>query len=289
MVHSAPLQSNIETRALSPVVGTQFLDLDLRNELAPDVIEAIRKAYFESGLVLVRGQQGISFDDQQRFASYLGVPTKRFVKNLIPGTDELPKTEMYIGNKNPEGYLKYGILLPHSDYCFMDKLLLGISLFSEVAPENPEHGATYWVNAQTAAKRLPADLRKKLEGKSVRHVFDVAGSEEAFKKYDASNSATSVTHVRPALLRHPVTGEEILYVNELCTDRFEGLSREESDELLDEVYAHLQDPALRYKHSWESGDIVVWDNIKLQHGRTEVPQGVSRSLRRLMIDAHIPA
>jgi taurine dioxygenase len=288
VVHSAPLESHIETRALSPEIGTQFLDLDLRNELAPDVIEAIRKAYFESGLVLVRGQQGISFDDQQRFASYLGVPTKRFVKDMIPGTDELPKTEMYIGNVKPEGFLKQGILLPHSDYCFMDELLLGICLFGEVVPENPEHGATYWVNAQEAAKRLPGHLRKKLEGKNVRHVQDVLTYEEGFKKYDA-NSATSITHVRPALLRHPVTGEEILYVNELMTDRVEGLSRQESDELLEEVYAHLKHPALRYQHRWEPGDTIVWDNIKLQHGRTEAPEGVSRSLRRLMIDARIPA
>src|SRR5258708_37329822 len=120
MVHAAPLQSHTEMRALSPEGGTQFLDLDLRNELAPHVIEAIRKAYSESGLVLVRGQQGISFDDQRRFGSYVGVPTKRVVKNLIPGTNELPKTEMYIGSGNTHGHLKYGILRPHSDYCVRD-------------------------------------------------------------------------------------------------------------------------------------------------------------------------
>jgi taurine dioxygenase len=289
VVQTAPTQSPVQTRPPSAAVGTEFLNLDLRKEQSPEVVEAVRTAFFETGLVLVRGQDGISFDDQQRFASYLGKPTKRFVKDLIPGTDELPKTEMYIGNAHPEGYLQYGILLPHSDYCMLEKLLLGISLYGDIVPENPEHGATYWVNAQKAAETLPGDLRQKLEGKMVRHVFDNSTVEEAFKKHDITNSDSWVSYTRPALLQHPVTGEEILYVNELMTDRFEGLTSGDSDQLLNEVYAHLKNPELRYQHSWVKGDVLVWDNIKLQHGRTEVPHGVSRSLRRLMIDARIPA
>jgi taurine dioxygenase len=64
----------------------------------------------------------------------------------------------------------------------------------------------------------------------------------------------------------------------------EGLAAQDSATLLNEVYSVLDDPSLRYEHTWAVGDVIIFDNIKLQHGRTEMPEGQRRSLRRLMLD-----
>jgi alpha-ketoglutarate-dependent taurine dioxygenase len=274
--------ANVETRPVSPAFGTEFLNLDLREEQPPDVVDALRRAFFETSLVLVRGQD-ISFEEQQRFASYIGRPTKRLPKGLIPGVDELPTTEMYISNTRPEGFARAGALLKHSDYCFEEHLLLGICLYGEVVTASG--GATIFVSAKQAAERLPAELRRRLDGRDVRHVFDLDAVEEGFEKWDVEGKSNFLSYTRPALLRHPVTAEEIVYVNELMTDRCVGMSPEESDQLLSDVYAVLDEPDLRYEHTWAAGDVIVWDNIKLQHGRTDIPEGASRSLRRMMLDA----
>ena len=280
VLHSNKVPST-SSRRVSPALGTEFFELNLREPQPPDVVEAIRSAFFDTGLVLVRGQD-LSFEQQESFSSYVGKPTKRVPKGLIPGTDELPTTEMYISNTRPEGYAREGSLLKHSDYCFVEDLLLGVGLYGEAVASTG--GATIFVNAKLAADRLSDELRARLESLDVRHVYDLDGVEEGFKKYDIAGKSHALSHVRPALLKHPVTGETILYVNELMTDRVEGLAPRDSDELLNEVYAVLDDPALRYDHTWAVGDVIIFDNIKLQHGRTEMPEGQRRSLRRLMLD-----
>ena len=51
--------------------------------------------------------------------------------------------------------------------------------------------------------------------------------------------------------------------------------------LLDELFAHLYDPAHMYEHTWQQGDLVVWDNLATQHGRPDVQfEGPARTLRK---------
>src|SRR5207249_3743079 len=64
---------------------------------------------------------------------------------------------------------------------------------------------------------------------------------------------------------HPITGRDILFVNESFTRHVVGWSAADSRALLDELFAHLQDPAFRYRHSWQEGDYVLWDNAATQH------------------------
>ena len=277
-----PSSPSLDTRPVSAALGTEFLNLNLHEEQPPDVAAAIQKAFFDTGFVLVRGQNDLSAEEQQRFASYVGPLTKRIPKGLIPGTEELPSLIGYISNTRPDGFAREGALLMHSDYCFEERLLLGLCLYGEVVSETD--GITIFVNAKKAAEQLSDELRARLVGRDVRHVFDLDAVEEGFQKWDVEGKTNFIGRARPALLTHPVTGEEILYVNELMTDRVEGLAREDSDALLRDVYEVLDDPSVRYEHSWQPGDVIIWDNIKLQHGRTNVPAGVSRSLRRMMID-----
>jgi alpha-ketoglutarate-dependent taurine dioxygenase len=271
---------HLETRPVSPALGTEFLNLDLREELPDEVVAAVRTDFYETGLVLLRGQHHLTYAEQERFASHIGPPTSRFPSGFIGAVPSTP--EQYISNTRPEGYGREGRLLKHSDYCFDEQLILGICLFGEVPPRIG--GATIFVNARKGAQQLPNSLRRRLESAHVRHVYDFDGVEEGHTRYDIDGKLHVTSLVRPALMKHPVTGEEILYVNELMTDRIAGLSAGESHALLQEVFGHLNDPSLRYDHTWAEGDVILFDNIMLQHGRTEMPEGQPRSLRRLQFD-----
>ena len=73
----------------------------------------------------------------------------------------------------------------------------------------------------------------------------------------------------PVFVTHPETGKKALYVNRLMTARIEGFDRQESDALLEELFAVGEDPAIIYEHVWRPGDLVMWDNWRITHARTD--------------------
>jgi taurine dioxygenase len=64
---------------------------------------------------------------------------------------------------------------------------------------------------------------------------------------------------------HPVTGRQGLFINEGHTSHLTGMSRQDSDARLAKLYAHIVQPAFIYTHHWQAGDLLMWDNIALQH------------------------
>jgi taurine dioxygenase len=67
------------------------------------------------------------------------------------------------------------------------------------------------------------------------------------------------------------------------TARIEGLSDDESEALLEELFAHLYRPEAVFEHDWRQGDLVVWDNLAAQHARGNVKlQGPERTLRKVL-------
>ena len=66
------------------------------------------------------------------------------------------------------------------------------------------------------------------------------------------------------------------------TDRIVGVPRAESDALLAEIYAHLYADEAVYEHRWLPGDLVIWDNLSVQHARPE-PNDQPRTLRRFHV------
>ena len=64
------------------------------------------------------------------------------------------------------------------------------------------------------------------------------------------------------------------------TARIEGLDREESDALLEELFAVGEDPSIIYEHVWRPGDLVIWDNRCVTHARTDFLHEERRLLQR---------
>ncbi|HMO67989.1 MAG TPA: TauD/TfdA family dioxygenase, partial [Novosphingobium sp.] len=79
----------------------------------------------------------------------------------------------------------------------------------------------------------------------------------------------------PAILVHPRTGERVVWVNPMQPARISGMDWQASRNLLLEVFSHLYAPDHVLRHDWRQGDIIIWDNIALQHSRGNV-EGVGR-------------
>ena len=92
----------------------------------------------------------------------------------------------------------------------------------------------------------------------------------------------AMTRSTPVAFQHPRTGATVLYVSQQMTQHVVGLSKEESEALLEELFTHLYRPECLYEHMWTNRDLVAWDNIALQHARPNVTlEGPVRTLRKV--------
>ena len=130
---------------------------------------------------------------------------------------------------------------------------------------------TEFRDTYTAYETLPRELRSELEHRQVIY-FDprLPPPSELPRLSDA---------MHPVFTAHPHTGRRALFVNDFA-DRVAGINRDESDPLLAALRAHLDANAPRYVHQWRSGDIVMWDNVGVQHRRDAVTGGLRRHMRQ---------
>jgi len=92
--------------------------------------------------------------------------------------------------------------------------------------------------------------------------------------------------------RQQGTGRPYLFVNMDMTAQFTTLGLAESDALLEELFGYLYAPGEIYEHYWQPGDLIVWDNLAVQHARSafgEAPRTLQRvSLARLGYWEQVP-
>ena len=89
--------------------------------------------------------------------------------------------------------------------------------------------------------------------------------------------------IHPVILQHPETGRKGLYVNPEFTTGIVGLSREESNELLQQLYDHILQPQFLYRFEWAPGSIAIWDNRATWHRAMNDYQGHRRHMRRITL------
>ena len=95
-------------------------------------------------------------------------------------------------------------------------------------------------------------------------------------------------HWQPIFITHSKTGKRALYVNRLMTAKIEGLEREESDDILEQLFEIAEDPKYFYEHEWMIGDLIMWDNYASIHARTDFPRDQKRLLRRCTVSGDGP-
>jgi alpha-ketoglutarate-dependent taurine dioxygenase len=260
----------LDARPLSPALGAEVRGLDLERPLAADDARELARLFDRHHLLLFRGQE-VDADAHVRVCRALlpVVDPPSFLSNVVPGAYH-PEVE----------------LLFHSDFTFTPHPLEGISLHAlELAADA---APTRFASAVRAARTLPPALCERLEGLDVVMLANVVDGGEHIpaRRVRVADDASRELYPRvahPALARHPRTGERTLHPSEQQASHFEGLSLDESDALLEALFAHLYADENVYEHAWQPGDLVAWDNLALQHGRRENPRAVRRSFRRVVM------
>ena len=263
-------------RPLSPALGAEISGIDLRDPIDAALKGKLLDAWHEHLIILLRDQV-LDEDAQVRFAETFGPPAK-----ITSGRSFSVRhpSVMLISNirqdGKPIGALPDGEMQFHTDQCHQAVPAKATLLY---AIEIPSHGGnTLFANAYAAYATLPDDIKARIEGRRALNAYD-KDSTQRTARYD--NAASSCWH--PVVRTHPATGRKALYVNRLMTREIEGLSRAESDTLLEKLFDHQEQQQFVYEHVWRPGDLLMWDNRCTLHARTDFPAGERRLLRRVTI------
>jgi taurine dioxygenase len=273
---------------LSSALGVQVLGVDLRQPLDLGSVYALRKA-FDYNVVLVFRAQKLSEDDQLRAASYFGKVAMR--QKPAPGmnhpggdfdTPFMLVTNIVEDNK-PIGAFGDGEMWFHHDTSYYPEPHRATLLYAMQLPSSG--GNTCFSNMYKAYENIPRALRDRLQGRKVLQVHDYKRRERL--DLDTIDLAHVRHHEHPIFITHPATARKALYVSRLMTARIEGLSRQESDEVLAQLFDISEDPAIVYEHKWQLGDLVIWDNWCSIHARRDFPGDEPRLMRRLTIEGQV--
>ena len=160
-------------------------------------------------------------------------------------------------------------------------------------------GDTIFANARLSYAALPADMKARLGGlnavHSYRQIYDkiVAKSKpgrQGLKPLNEEQKRKVPPATHPLVIAHPFTGEPILFCNDGITESIIGLPEDEGRALLAELCAHTVKPDFVYRHKWQVGDLLIWDNIQTQHLAVDdywLPQ--RRRMQRTTVKGREPA
>jgi hypothetical protein len=153
-------------------------------------------------------------------------------------------------------------------------------------------GDTQFVNMHEVHDALPEAMKRRIDGRMARHVYQSRFSERKLPQLAGERrktvGAASVLH--PLVRTHPVSGRKAIYINPIRIEEIVGMESTEALPLLDELLAHSTRSCFEYRHQWKVGDVVMWDNRCLLHkANGDYPVSEVRYLYRLMLIGEKPA
>ena len=285
---------DFETRPVAGAIGAEVTGVALSAPLDGATVEALRAAFREH-LVLFFRDQDLTPAQHSDFAGLFGeVDREPFVYPLVmPHAEDHPEV-LRIVKEADDGGINFGGLW-HYDVTYRERPHLGSVIHAREVPA--AGGDTMWANQYLAYETLSEGMRALLDRLRAVHsnALTYGGDEARFapapkaKGADrAAPPAERVESIHPVVRRHPETGRRALFVNRVFTERFDGMSLEESKPLLDFLWDHAARPEFTCRWRWRAGDVVVWDNRCTQHFALNDYYGRRREVHRVAIHGDRP-
>ncbi|MFE2970836.1 TauD/TfdA dioxygenase family protein [Streptomyces sp. NPDC059340] len=240
---------------LTPHIGAEITGVDLSRPIGADLADELRQALLEWKVIFFRDQRDFGPEDHAALAGLWGEPEDNpfFPKGDRAGVSRLAKDAMAVGNEN----------IWHSDHSFMAAPALGSVLRAVEIPASG--GDTLWADIGAAYDNLPDATKQRIEGLTAVHDWVPSWGATMTQDRIATLRQTLPAVEHPVVVRHPVTGRRLLYVNEPFTTRIVGLGEDESRELLHELVLQARIPEYQVRFRWQPDSVAIWDNIAVQH------------------------
>ena len=258
--------------------GALVSDLQLATMSDADLSE-LRDAFSQHGVLFFRDQT-LPPNEHLRFARRFG---KIVVNKFFKTTDVDPEIAEVRKEKTQQTNIGGGW---HTDHSYDDEPALGSILVARTLPETG--GNTQFADLAAAYDALPECLKKHIEGlRAVHSNTHLYGENGVYRFTDLADQLGGMDRVgdatHPVVIRHPESGRKVLYVNPGHTIQFDGWDFDDSRSLLDELYAHVNQPQFTSNFNWLPGSVTFWDNRCTWHMADNDYQGQMRLMHRITL------
>ncbi len=264
---------------LSPLIGAEIHGVDLSEPLSERAVAEVRQALNSHHVVFFRDQE-LSPTQQADFARQFGEVTEGHP--VIPAIEDNPEVLVIDSREDRASWW-------HTDVTFLQTPAFGSILYMLTAPE--VGGDTMWSSLQDAYDRLAEPVRSMCEQLIAIH-FDpwFAAEVDARGGYEWHGEwhEKLLPALHPVVRTHPENGRKGLFVNPQFTQTILGLSKNESNAILDMLYRHCEQPELTCRFHWRPGSVAFWDNRATLHYALDDYGDATRIANRVTLKGDVP-
>ena len=254
-------------------LGCRIEGVDVAKPLSTADFELILKAFGDHGVVCFPGQH-VEAAEHKSFASRFGSLEINVAAGhyTVPGYPEVMVLSNIVENGKAIG-LKDAGQDWHTDMSYSKTIaFLNVLHAIKVPVRNGlALGSTEFLDMCRAYEDLPAEMKRRIEGRTATHDFNKFW-EEMLKRPGTPRKPLSEEQRRqkppvshPIVLEHPVSGRKALYCNVGYAIKVDGLPAAESEEILSFLFRHQVQDKYKYVHRWTVGDVLAWDNLWTMH------------------------
>jgi taurine dioxygenase len=245
------------------------IEYDLARDMDERQFREIEAAFHDNIVVVFRGQT-LSSARHIEFSRRFGELEIHIVKKyLLPDHPEILRISN-IRDENGEliGLADAGFTW-HTDTSYLQRPSRCSLLHAQEVPvrDGQVLGDTVFTNTIAAYEALPDGMKRALDGKKAIHRYSerkrIANSPRPKLTKAQLDATPDVAH--PIVRTHPSTGRKALYVTEGECIGIEGVPDEDGRPLIAELHAHCIRPEFQYRHKWQVGDLLMWDNATSMH------------------------
>jgi taurine dioxygenase len=272
---------SLEVQQITPGFGAEVSGIDLRVQATPAVRARLNDLLSEHAVLVFR-KQALTPPEfiaaAEIFGEIMDQQLKKYVLKDYPlvgvnSTDDLPRKNGRLQVRG-ENY--------HTDHSNERCPPKATTLHALQIP--PTGGDTQFVDVRQAYDNLSDELKEQIKYLKSLHVHQSSRSPRELTKLSPEDLAKIPTALQPIVIKHPSSGRPALYLN---TGRMEGIENMEPDAgyaLIEKLYLHAISPRYEYRHQWQVGDMVIWDNQAVMHqANADYDPEQKRYLYRLMV------
>jgi len=273
----------LQATPLSPALGAEISGVNIAGGISDAQFAELRQAFADYAVIFLRDQD-ITPEQHIAFAERWG---KINVNRFFQPTDDYP----VIAEVRKEADQKANIGSSwHTDHSYDQCPAMGSILYAREVPS--VGGDTLFASMYAAYDALSDGLKKMLSTMRAEHSSRHAFGDVAYLDRDlddlggrlGNTAAATQDALHPVIIRHPFSGRPALYVNGDFTVKFEGWSKQESQPLLDYLYAHASQNEFTCRFNWRKGSIAIWDNRATHHCALNDYHGERRLMHRITIE-----
>ncbi len=256
----------VRTRPLKPGFGAEILDVDLQHADDP-TLDSVVRTFHKHGAIVLRGQT-MTPAALTAFVARFGEPEDHTLKEFtVPGHPKVYRLSNRVVDGKPIGAHNDGIGW-HTDYSYKPEPVMATMLY---AVEVPAEGSdTLLADCCAAWNALSPERQKQLDGLVVHHSYQYFmrtreyGARELSEELKAANP--DVFH--PLIRTHPADGRKALWPSTGTVIEVMGMENPKGLELVQELVDFATQDRFVYRHKWQVGDILMWDNRCTLHTGT---------------------